>query len=164
MTVRPRSGPELRDEETFWRGTPSHTTRPSRGLSASAEWDATRRLRRTLRVDDALQANVVRELLHEVLQAGPLGDSGETNRARLKTVRPSKFGPSSPQYAEFEFSGMVGGRGFEPGASRSRTGSMSCPLVSRRFLWCPPVLNLTHLRVLLCPSVSSWFRECVTQL
>jgi hypothetical protein len=38
---------------------------------------------------------------------------------------------------------MVGGPGFEPGASRSRIGCMSCLLVSRRFLSCPPVLKLS---------------------
>ena len=46
---------------------------------------------------------------------------------------------------------LVGGPGFERGASRSRTGRMSCPFVSRRFLSCPPVLKLTRP---LCPLVS----------
>jgi len=50
------------------------------------------------------------------------------------------------------------------GASRSRTGRMSCPLVSWRFLQCPPALNVAGLRFRWFPSVSSWFRECVTQL
>src|SRR5437762_1851399 len=59
---------------------------------------------------------------------------------------------------------MVGGPGFEPGASRSRTLRISCPPVSRRFRQCPPVLNFDGRCVLLCPSVSSWFRECVTHL
>jgi hypothetical protein len=56
------------------------------------------------------------------------------------------------------------GPGFEPGASRSRTLRTSYPPVSRRFLQCPPVLNFDGRRVLLFPSVSSWFRECVTHL
>src|SRR5712691_7129442 len=59
---------------------------------------------------------------------------------------------------------LVGGPGFEPGASRSRTLRTSCPPVSRRFLQCPPVRNFEGRRVALCPSVSSWFRECVTHL
>ena len=45
---------------------------------------------------------------------------------------------------------MVGGPGFEPGASRSRTLRISCPPVSRRFRQCPP----PQLRRPLCPSVS----------
>jgi hypothetical protein len=56
-----------------------------------------------------------------------------------------------------------------PGVASSRRkhgpepGRMSCPLVSRRFLPCPHVLNLTRVRVLQCPPVPSWFRERVTQ-
>src|SRR5258708_7183633 len=49
-------------------------------------------------------------------------------------------------------------------ASRSRTGTTVCPSVSRRFLACPPVLNRRARRVLSSPPVSSWFRNCVTQL
>jgi len=56
---------------------------------------------------------------------------------------------------------LVGGPGFGPGASRSRAGRMSCPLVSRRFLQRPPVLDVDRRRVLACPPVSFWFRECV---
>src|SRR5438094_4737008 len=59
---------------------------------------------------------------------------------------------------------LVGGPGFEPGASRSRTLRRSCPPVSRRLLLCPPVLSFVRRRVLACPSVSFWFRECVTNL
>jgi hypothetical protein len=36
---------------------------------------------------------------------------------------------------------MVGGPGFEPGASRSRTGVMSCPLGSYDVREVPPVLE-----------------------
>jgi hypothetical protein len=36
--------------------------------------------------------------------------------------------------------------------------------VSRRFLQFPPVLNIARRRVLACPPVSVWFRECVTHL
>ena len=36
--------------------------------------------------------------------------------------------------AEFRVQKLVGGPGFEPGASRSRTLRMSCPRVSRGFL------------------------------
>ena len=49
---------------------------------------------------------------------------------------------------------LVGGPGFEPGASRSRTLHRSCPRVSRRFLQCPSVLNfeaVVSLCVLPCP-------------
>ncbi len=63
-----------------------------------------------------------------------------------------------------EYMTTVGGPGFEPGASRSRTGRMSCPPVSCRFLRCPPVPNALDLRVLSFPSVSFWFCECVTFL
>ena len=48
----------------------------------------------------------------------------------------------------FAFGKLVGGPGFEPRASRSRTGRMSCHVVSSGFLSCPPVLNLTRLCVL----------------
>jgi hypothetical protein len=56
---------------------------------------------------------------------------------------------------------LVGGPGFEPA---SRTLRISCPPVSCRFLQCPSVLNFDCRHVLLNPSVSSWFRECVTHL
>src|SRR5438445_12733110 len=46
-----------------------------------------------------------------------------------------------------------GGPGFEPGASRSRTGTTVCPSISRRFLPCPPVLNRRDRRVLSSPPV-----------
>jgi hypothetical protein len=44
---------------------------------------------------------------------------------------------------------LVGGPGFDPGASRSRTGPMACPLVSCGVRAVPPVLELDLLRVLL---------------
>ena len=56
------------------------------------------------------------------------------------------------------------GPGILPGASRSRTGVLTCPPVPSYVLQCPPGLNFAGLRVLECPSVSFWFRECVTQL
>ena len=59
---------------------------------------------------------------------------------------------------------LVGGPGFEPGASPSRTLRTSCPPVSRRFLPCPPVRDPVRLRVPWCPSVPFWFRKGVTQL
>ena len=52
---------------------------------------------------------------------------------------------------------LVGGEGFEPSASRSRTLRTLCPPVSRRFLQCPPVLNFGSAS---CPLVSS----CVLQV
>src|SRR6266704_1618237 len=70
--------------------------------------------------------------------------------------------PVSPKKAmawvvggDFEFKRLVGGPGFEPGASRSRTGTTVRPSVSRRFLACPPVLNRRARRVLSSPPVSS---------
>ena len=45
----------------------------------------------------------------------------EINRARRKTVRPSSSSQNSVPGDQFEFSQLVGGPGFEPGASRSRT-------------------------------------------
>src|SRR6266852_6043763 len=56
---------------------------------------------------------------------------------------------------------LVGGPGFEPGASRSRTVVIACPLVSRRLPRCPPELKLPHLRVRPCPPRATWFRESV---
>ena len=43
---------------------------------------------------------------------------------------------------------MVGGEGFEPSSSRSRTVSNACPRVSRRFRKCPPELESRRLCVL----------------
>src|SRR5437667_2014457 len=57
---------------------------------------------------------------------------------------------------------LVGGPGFEPGASRSRTLRRSCPPVSCRVRQCPPVPDFVRRRVRWCPPVTSWFRECVT--
>ena len=59
---------------------------------------------------------------------------------------------------------MVGGPGFEPGASRSRTVSVLCPPVSRRLPRCPPELKLPLLGVRLCPPTSPWCRESVPRL
>ena len=51
---------------------------------------------------------------------------------------------------------MVGGPGFEPGASRSQTGVMSCPLVSSGVRAVPPVLEMDLLRVLPVTSCIHW--------
>ncbi len=59
---------------------------------------------------------------------------------------------------------LVGGPGFEPGASRSRTVSIACPLVSRRLPRCPPELELPLLGVRPCPPRAAWFRESVPRL
>jgi hypothetical protein len=59
---------------------------------------------------------------------------------------------------------LVGGPGFEPGASRSRTGTEIGPHVSCRFLQCPFVLNCRGRRVLWCAPVSPRFRESVPRL
>src|SRR5450759_1816466 len=48
---------------------------------------------------------------------------------------------------KFVFEKLVGGPGFEPGASRSRTVSSACPRVSRRRRRCPAELKLPHLGV-----------------
>src|SRR5437667_10953597 len=53
--------------------------------------------------------------------------------------------------AEFGVQNLVGGPGFEPGASRSRTLRRSCPRVSRRFFQCPSVLNFEGRPVPLLP-------------
>src|SRR3989442_1480728 len=42
---------------------------------------------------------------------GPFGESGEINRARLKTVRPSSSSRVQVREREFEFTGLVGGTG-----------------------------------------------------
>ena len=44
--------------------------------------------------------------------------------------------------------GLVGGPGFEPGASRSRTVLVACPGVSRRLPKGPPDLNCRLVVVL----------------
>ena len=97
----------------------------------------------------------------------------EAGTQTLPTERPFRNGNRDPvvtwalQHSpirSIRIQNLVGGPGFEPGASRSRTGRMSCPLVSPRFLQGPPVLNFARHRVLLCPLGSSWFRECVTRL
>ena len=45
-------------------------------------------------------------------------------------------------------SDLVGGPGFEPGASRSRTGAVACASVAPRVLQCPPVLDSPSRRSL----------------
>jgi hypothetical protein len=59
---------------------------------------------------------------------------------------------------------LVGGPGFEPGASRSRTVSVACPGVSWRLPLGPPELKWPGPRVLLSPLGTVRFRECVIQL
>src|SRR5712691_1420956 len=59
---------------------------------------------------------------------------------------------------------LVGGPGFEPGASRSRTVLVMCPLVSRRLRRCPPELKLPLLGVRPCPPRAAWCRESVPRL
>jgi hypothetical protein len=62
-----------------------------------------------------------RGLLHEVLHRPPFAGAVEFNRARLETVRPPSSSRVQVREREFEFRSLVGGPGFEPGASRSRT-------------------------------------------
>jgi hypothetical protein len=50
----------------------------------------------------------------------PFVQSDEINRARLKTVRPPNSRRIQAQEHWSEFRLLVGGPGFEPGASRSR--------------------------------------------
>src|SRR5439155_4437311 len=106
-----------------------------------------------------------RGLLHEVLHQAPFAGVIEVNRARLQSREALHFEPSTG-FANANLSSvdLVGGPGFEPGASRSRTGLMSCPSVSQRLLPCPAVLDWRLGRDLACPPVSSWFRNCVTRL
>jgi hypothetical protein len=59
---------------------------------------------------------------------------------------------------------MVGGEGFEPSSSRSRTVSSACPRVSQRLRRCPPELKLPHLGVRPYPPRAAWCRESVTRL
>ena len=59
---------------------------------------------------------------------------------------------------------LVGGPGFEPGASRSRTVSIACPQGSRRLRRCPPGLKLPLDGVRPCPSRAAWYREPVPRL
>src|SRR5579864_8555973 len=78
----------------------------------------------------------------------PFGEPGEINRARPKTVRPSNSSRIQAQEHKSESRTLVGGPGFEPGASRSRTVSVACPRVSRRLrkgpadLKCPVLADL----------------------
>jgi len=58
---------------------------------------------------------------------------------------------------------LVGGPGFEPGASRSRTVLVACPRVSRRLRRCLLELNLPLLGVHPCPARAAWCRESVTR-
>src|SRR5260370_3193850 len=73
----------------------------------------------------------LRGLLHEVLDSEPFGESGESNRGRMKTVRPSNSRRIQAQEYKSEFRTLVGGPGFEPGASRSR--NLSGPVHRDRF-------------------------------
>jgi hypothetical protein len=50
---------------------------------------------------------------------------------------------------------MVGGPGFEPGASRSRTVLVVCPRVSSGVRDGPPLPKFRRLSVLLCPPVTA---------
>ncbi len=59
---------------------------------------------------------------------------------------------------------VVGGPGFEPGASRSRTVLVVCPRVSSGVRDGLPELNFRRLCVLKCPAMTASFRECVTRL
>jgi hypothetical protein len=59
---------------------------------------------------------------------------------------------------------LVGGEGFEPSSSRSRTVSVACPRVSRRVRRCPSELKLRCLGVRRCPPRSAWFREAMPRL
>src|SRR5438034_9541657 len=87
-----------------------------------------------------------------------------------QTTPPKHYSPSQtrrprlPRQLDSPTQNWSGGPGFEPGASRSRTGAVACPSVSRRVLRCPPVLNRQTPRVLSCPPVSAEFRESVTGL
>jgi hypothetical protein len=59
---------------------------------------------------------------------------------------------------------LVGGPGFEPGASRSRTVLVACPLVSCGILQGPAEFNRRSRRLLSCPLRSAWFRDSVPRL
>ena len=73
---------------------------------------------------------------------------------------PDPKSPSSgSQEPGLELKKLVGGPGFEPGASRSRTGRMSCPLMSRGILQGPAEFNRRSRRLLSCPLRSAWFRD-----
>src|SRR5712664_4831072 len=85
-----------------------------------------------------------------------LESRAEINRARLKTVRPLTLSRIQAQEHKPEFKKLVGGPGFEPGASRSRTVLVACPLVSRRLPRCPPELKLLRFGVRPCPPRSAW--------
>ena len=69
-----------------------------------------------------------------------------------RPVNPDPCDPSAPDSTrnrQFSNTKMVGGPGFEPGASRSGTVSAPCPRVSWRLLWGPPEFWPS------CPSVTS---------
>ena len=67
------------------------------------------------------------------------------------------------EIGDFEFKNGRG-PGFEPGASRSRTVLVACPLVSPRLPRCPPKLKLPLIGVRPCPPRAAWFRESVPRL
>src|SRR5260370_21521655 len=62
------------------------------------------------------------------------------------------------------WSEKVGGPGFDPEASRSRTVLIACPPVSRWLPRCPPELKLPVLGVRLCPPRAARCRESVPRL
>jgi hypothetical protein len=68
----------------------------------------------------ALRPTSLRGLVHELLHTEPFGERGEINRARLKPVRAPNSRRIQAQEHQSEFRTLVGGPGFEPGASRSR--------------------------------------------
>src|ERR1700694_2313083 len=59
---------------------------------------------------------------------------------------------------------LVGGPGFEPGASRSRTVSVPCPPVSDRLPRRPREYEIDQAGVLWCPPRAVRCRECVIRL
>src|SRR5437773_9463623 len=70
---------------------------------------------------------------------------------------------STSRDAQFVFRFWSGARDLNPGPHGPEPALwrvLPCP---RRILQCRPVLNFLGLRVLWCPPVSAWFRECVTR-
>jgi hypothetical protein len=59
---------------------------------------------------------------------------------------------------------LVGGPGFEPGASRSRTVWAACPTRSSRTRPTPPEYKSRRLRIRWLPLMTARCRECVTRL
>ena len=79
----------------------------------------------------------------------------ESRRYQARTAenreRPGNSSRIQAQEQESVFRTLVGGPGFEPGASRSRTVLVACPPVSRRLPRCPPELKLPRRGVRACP-------------